>query len=110
MARLRPLWLAAAACITVAYLHRRRRRKLWKLVEIDPSRHGPPPLPLASPEEVGLSSERLQRISTWSDGWVQSGKLPGLITLVVRRGKLCFLHSSGVADVETCAPVPSPRP
>ena len=70
------------------------------LVEIDEERHGAAPLPLAAPEEVGLSSVRLQQISRWSDGWVESGKFPGLLTLIARRGRLCYLHSSGVASVD----------
>ena len=57
------------------------------------------------PEDVGLSSERLRRLQSWSDGWVDSGKFPGLFTLIARRGKLCFAHASGVADVETGAPM-----
>lgn len=64
------------------------------------SLHGKPPLPLAVPESVGLSSERLVQISNWSDGWCSSLKVPGLITAVARHGKLCFVHSSGWADVE----------
>ena len=99
--------LGVGAGVAAAILLRRRfrRRRRPHLVEIDPEHHGPPPLPLASPEEVGLSSERLRHISLWSDGWTDAGKLPGLITLVARRGKLCYLHCSGVADVETGQPI-----
>ena len=41
-------------------------------------------LPLVAPEQVGLSAERLSRISTWMKGWVDSGKLPGLLVAVMR--------------------------
>lgn len=66
--------------------------------------NGSSPLPLATPESVGISSERLSQISRWSDGWVSSLKLPGLITAVARHGQLCYMHASGWADVEqqTC--------
>lgn len=94
---------AAGSGIVIAWAlaARLRRRRRALLVAIDPSRHGPPPLPLAAPEDVGLSSERLHQISAWSDGWVASGKFPGLLTLIARRGKLCYLHASGLADVES---------
>ena len=36
-------------------------------------------LPLVSPDQVGLSAARLARISAWMKGWVDSGKLPGLL-------------------------------
>eukprot|EP00931_Biecheleriopsis_adriatica_P041141 TRINITY_DN23546_c0_g1_i1.p1 TRINITY_DN23546_c0_g1~~TRINITY_DN23546_c0_g1_i1.p1 ORF type:complete len:1230 (+),score=197.98 TRINITY_DN23546_c0_g1_i1:58-3690(+) len=62
--------------------------------------NGHAPLPLAAPESVGVSSERLTQISRWSDGWVSSLKMPGLITAVARHGKLCYVHSSGWADDE----------
>jgi hypothetical protein len=39
---------------------------------------------LAKPEDVGLSSERLARVTAWAQRWVDEGKLPGLITMVAR--------------------------
>ena len=54
----RLILLGVGAGVAAAILLRRRfrRRRRPHLVEIDPEHHGPPPLPLASPEEVGLSS------------------------------------------------------
>ena len=54
----------------------------------------------ARPEDVGLSSERLARVSAWADRWVAEEKLPGIITAVMRRGKLVHFHVTGKADVE----------
>ena len=62
-------------------------------------------LPLVSPEQVGLSAARLARISTWMKGWVDSGKLPGLLVAVMRRGELAFAETYGKADVERNKPV-----
>eukprot|EP00930_Biecheleria_cincta_P049196 TRINITY_DN34440_c0_g1_i1.p1 TRINITY_DN34440_c0_g1~~TRINITY_DN34440_c0_g1_i1.p1 ORF type:complete len:821 (-),score=91.88 TRINITY_DN34440_c0_g1_i1:248-2710(-) len=59
------------------------------------------PLPMAKPEEMNLSSERLAKISDWSDSWIDAGKIPGMLTLVARHGHLCFVHASGKADVES---------
>ena len=54
----------------------------------------------AKPEEVGLSSERLTRVNAWAQHWVDSGKLPGLLTMVARRGKIVHLNTCGMADVK----------
>src|SRR3981081_1075226 len=57
-------------------------------------------LPLVAPEQVGLSAERLSRISTWMKGWGDSGKLPGLLVAVMRRGEGAFAETYGKADLE----------
>jgi len=62
-------------------------------------------LPLVSPEQVGLSAARLSRISGWMKGWVDSGRLPGLLVGVMRRGELAFAETHGKADVERNKPV-----
>ena len=43
-----------------------------------------PPLPVSTPEAVGVSSTRLQQLSAWSDGWVDAGKIPGMLTMMMR--------------------------
>jgi CubicO group peptidase (beta-lactamase class C family) len=62
-------------------------------------------LPLVSPEQVGLSAARLARISGWMKSWVDSGKLPGLLVAVMRRGEVAFAETYGKADVERNKPV-----
>lgn len=62
-------------------------------------------LPLVSPEQVGLSAARLARISGWMKGWVDSGKLPGLLVAIMRKGELAFAETYGKADVERNKPV-----
>ena len=57
-------------------------------------------LPLVSPDQVGLSAERLARISRWMKGWVDSGRLPSLTVCVMRRGQLAFAETYGKADLE----------
>src|SRR5258708_32540718 len=44
-------------------------------------------LPTASPESVGMSSERLDRIGTAMRRYVDDGKIAGMVTLVGRHGK-----------------------
>ena len=62
-------------------------------------------LPLTSPEQVGLSAARLARITSWMKGWVDSGKLPGMVVCVMRKGELAFAETYGKADVERNKPV-----
>jgi len=62
-------------------------------------------LPLTSPEQVGLSAARLARITSWMKGWVDSGKLPGMLVAVMRKGALAFAETYGKADVERNKPV-----
>lgn len=43
---------------------------------------------LAPAESVGMSSETLQRISTFIQGYIDTDQLAGAVTLVPRRGKI----------------------
>jgi CubicO group peptidase (beta-lactamase class C family) len=53
-----------------------------------------------TPEEVGLSSSRLEHLRTVAQGYVDQGKLAGLITLVARRGKVAHFQCYGMMDIE----------
>jgi len=52
------------------------------------------------PEDVGLSSERLARITDVTHAYVDKGKLPNVQTLVSRRGQLVYEDVYGWSDVE----------
>jgi CubicO group peptidase (beta-lactamase class C family) len=57
------------------------------------------PLPLAkTPEEVGMSSTQLKRIEAVSQAHVESGVLPGVQMLVVRKGKIAWQARLGYRD------------
>jgi CubicO group peptidase (beta-lactamase class C family) len=63
-------------------------------------------LPRATkPEEVGLSSERLQRLTDTFQGYVKDGKLAGAVVLVTRRGKVAYSGAFGERDVASHAPM-----
>ena len=64
-------------------------------------------LPTASPESVGLSSERLQRISTAVDQSIKDKQIAGAVTMVVRRGKVAWLKPQGMLDREAGKPMPA---
>ncbi len=53
------------------------------------------------PEDVGLSSSRLQRLTDAMQAYVQQGRLAGAVTLVARRGKVVYLEAFGQRDRET---------
>lgn len=59
----------------------------------------------AKPEDVGMSAARLSRIDDWMDGWVASGRLPGLSVLVHRRGETVYARRCGLRDVASRAPM-----
>lgn len=56
------------------------------------------PLSEASPESVGISSERLARIDQMCKEEVENGNLPGIVSLMVRNGKIVFWKAYGMAD------------
>lgn len=56
------------------------------------------PLEEASPENVGMSAERLQRIETMCSQAVSDGNIPGMVALVARQGKIVYWKAFGMAD------------
>src|SRR4051794_1549997 len=56
------------------------------------------PLPRGKPEDVGLSSERLARISATLKADVEAGRIPGAVIAIARRGKLVALDAFGWRD------------
>ena len=57
------------------------------------------------PEDVGLSSERLRRLSSALHGYVKDGRLPGGVALVARRGKVAYVEAFGQRDREANSPM-----
>ncbi len=55
-------------------------------------------LPRARPADVGLSAAALDRIAPALRAYVDAGKLPGMIAVVARHGKVAYLASVGAAD------------
>ena len=62
-------------------------------------------LPTAIPEAVGVSTKRLKRIRSLLQGYVNSGQLPGFLTVVARQGKIVHFETIGMQDVENNKPV-----
>jgi CubicO group peptidase (beta-lactamase class C family) len=57
-----------------------------------------PPLATATPEQVGMSPERLGRISSMLKKEIADGKLPGAVVVVARKGKIIYSDAIGFQD------------
>lgn len=57
-----------------------------------------PVLTEASPESVGISSERLARIDQMCADAVKNGDVPGIVSLIARNGKIVHWKAYGMAN------------
>ena len=57
-------------------------------------------LPVTKPEKVGMSADRLNRIKPVMQRYVDEYKLPGIITMVARHGKVVHFEKYGLMDVD----------
>ena len=60
---------------------------------------------MAVPEEVGFSTERLERIRPVMQGYVDDGRIAGFLTVVARRGKIVHFETIGMGDIENNTPI-----
>jgi CubicO group peptidase (beta-lactamase class C family) len=60
-------------------------------------------MPRAKPEEVGLSSARLKRLTEILKADIDNGVVPGAVVLVARHGKIACLEALGYRDREAGA-------
>src|SRR5258706_7719059 len=51
-------------------------------------------------EDVGMSSERLNRIQPMIQGHIDGHDFSGAVTLVARKGKVVHFEAHGLADIE----------
>ncbi|HME41035.1 MAG TPA: serine hydrolase domain-containing protein [Steroidobacteraceae bacterium] len=62
-------------------------------------------LPHAAPEEIGLSSMRLERLGSVLRGEIDRGRVPGAVALIARRGRIGYFESFGLRDAAGGAPM-----
>jgi CubicO group peptidase (beta-lactamase class C family) len=60
---------------------------------------------VSKPEEVGLSSERLQRVAQMIQRRIAAGDLAGAVVAVARKGRVAYVNVQGVMDVEKKQPM-----
>ena len=63
------------------------------------------PLPSSNPEQVGLSSQRLARLSQALKADADKGKIPGAVALVSRKGRVAYFEAFGFRDKASGAPM-----
>src|SRR3989441_3144295 len=62
-------------------------------------------LPTASPEEVGLSKERLARIAPALSRQIEAKSFPGAVAIVVRKGRIAYFEAIGQLDPKSATPM-----
>jgi CubicO group peptidase (beta-lactamase class C family) len=62
-------------------------------------------LAVAKPESVGMSSERLERLTTGMKEFVDDGRVSGIVTIVAHKGKVVHFNAVGKSDIEANVPL-----
>jgi CubicO group peptidase (beta-lactamase class C family) len=62
-------------------------------------------VPSGKPEDVGLSTERLQRIGQVIQRFIDGQEISGAVTVVSRRGRVAHFEAHGLMDVERKTPM-----
>lgn len=55
-------------------------------------------------KELGFDPQRLERLGALTQRYVDTGKLPGFVSLVARHGKIAYLNTCGYRDIATQTP------
>ena len=69
------------------------------------AQNGDPGLPMSDPEVVGMSAERLARIRPAMQKYIDAELVPGVVTLVARKGKVVHFESQGFMDIDSGKPM-----
>jgi len=67
-------------------------------VQAQEAPHG---LPTARPEDVGLSAERLARVTAMLQANAATNEIPGAVLLIARHGKVAYFESVGLLDPQS---------
>ena len=63
-------------------------------------------VPTVRPEEVGLSSERLRRVTELMQRQIDAKTFSGAVTLIARNGRIAQFEAQGLMDLESKKPMP----
>jgi CubicO group peptidase (beta-lactamase class C family) len=95
--------LGISALLVVAMLALASAHGAPALVHRSAQREGG--LPRATPEAVGISSERMQHVTALLRQFVADRKIVGAVAAVARRGKIVYLEPVGLQSLESKAPM-----
>ncbi|MHC4179712.1 MAG: serine hydrolase domain-containing protein, partial [Planctomycetota bacterium] len=62
-------------------------------------------LPVAAPEQVGLSGKKLAEIGPFVQKYIDAQEMSGAITIIARRGKVIHFEAHGLMDVNANKPM-----
>src|SRR5947207_2268968 len=62
-------------------------------------------LPTATPEQSGMSADRLKRLSAVMRGYIDRGEVAGTVTLIARRGRIVHREAQGLMDIDSKTPM-----
>ena len=60
---------------------------------------------IVTPESVGLSSARLERLNQVMQQYIERGTFAGIVTLIARKGRVAHLQAFGCQELETKRPM-----
>ncbi len=86
-------------------MHAPARLLLLLLFVLAPLRVHAQQMPLAAPEELGFSPQRLERLTEAMQAYVDDDRLAGSVVLVARHGQIAYLKAFGQRDLESGAPM-----
>ena len=66
---------------------------------------GAKPFERSSPEEEGMSSGQLQRLSQLASKYVAEGRVPGIVNLVMRNGQIVHFEAVGNRGIDDSSPM-----
>ena len=73
--------------------------------QLGPSQKSLSLLKQGQPESVGMSSERLARIDTVMNQYIENGWIPGAVALIARHSKIVYHKNFGLKDIEENKPL-----
>jgi CubicO group peptidase (beta-lactamase class C family) len=62
-------------------------------------------VPNGRPEDVGISSERLQRVTQLIQRYIDTKVISGAVAVVARRGRVAYFEATGLMDIEQNTPM-----
>ena len=62
-------------------------------------------IPTAKPEREGMSSERLERVTELAERYIEQGRVPGMMIMINRGGRVVYQHTTGNRGIEDSAPL-----
>lgn len=58
------------------------------------------PTPVSHPDQLGFAADRLERVTSAFQGYVDSGQIPGAVVLIARKDQVAYFKAFGFRDRE----------